>query len=124
MKNLTIIIAVLALLMVSCKTKQQKQTTSVTPVVATDASTGSSNIVAKTKGKVSHEYRPQGCNTVVVLITDGSAEPLTLIPVKTLPAEFDKDGLTIYFNYLPSKMKNPEGCNVGIPAVLSEISFK
>ena len=124
MKNLTIIITVLALFMVSCKTKQQKQTSSVTPVVATDASTGSSNIVAKIKGKVSHEYRPGGCNTVVVVISDASTEPLTLIPVKPLPDEFDKDGMIIYFNYLPSRIKSPEGCTVGIPAVLSEVSSK
>ena len=41
-----------------------------------------------------------------------------------LADDMDKDGLNIYFDYQPLKMKNPEGCNVGIPAEITNISKK
>jgi hypothetical protein len=75
-----------------------------------------------TAGKVSHEYRATGCRTVIIVST--SDEPLTLIPKDDLPEKFDKDGLEILFNFRLLKMLNPEGCSVGIPAELSDISVK
>jgi hypothetical protein len=122
MKNITVLIAILVLAGYSCKTKPQAQTQTQTQT--TDAYSGSTKIVAKTEGKVSHEYRATGCNTVVVVKTDDASNPLVLIPITALPEKFDKDGITLFFNYSLSRIKNPEGCSHGIPAVLTDISLK
>jgi hypothetical protein len=79
--------------------------------------------IGTTLGKVSHQFRETGCATVVIVSKDGQ-EDLTLIPVDTLPKEYDTNGLEIYFNYRLLKVKNPVGCHVGIPARLSDISKK
>ena len=124
MKNLSIIIAVITVLMFSCKTKHQTPTTTQVQSETVDAWAGSTTKNPKTHGKVSHEYRATGCKTVLVVKTDDAANPLVLIPISPLPAEFDKDGVTLYFNYRLSRMKNPEGCTKGIPAEVTEISLR
>jgi hypothetical protein len=118
MKNLLVIIALIIITGLSCKTKPQSQTQSA------DVKTGSTKTVTKTQGKVSHEYRSTGCNTVVIVKTTDAANPIVLIPITALPDKFDKDGLIIYFNYSLSRIKNPEGCSHGIPAVLTDVSLK
>jgi hypothetical protein len=118
MKNLLVLLAIIILTGLSCKTKPQTQTQ------LTDNTSGASKTAVKTVGKVSHEYRATGCNTVVIVKKDETTDPLILIPISALPDKFDKDGLTIYFNYSLSKIKNPEGCSHGIPAVLADISLK
>jgi hypothetical protein len=126
MKNLTVLLAILVLISYSCKTKSktQSQTQTQTQTQVVDTKTGPTKVAVKTQGKVSHEYRATGCNTVVVVKTEDAANPLVLIPIATMSEEFDKDGLTIYFNYSLSRIKNPEGCSHGIPAVLTDISTK
>lgn len=96
----------------SCKTmhtRKKKDTSQEQP-----ASLG------KTIGKVSHEYKNQGCNTVILVETEG--QTLVLIPAEPLPAEFDKNGTTLRFDYHPLKMMQSEGCPKGIPAELVNIS--
>jgi hypothetical protein len=75
-----------------------------------------------TTGKVSHKYRSTGCATVIVFNQDGTE--MTLIPKDKLPKEYDVDGMEIKFNYHSLKMANPQGCNVGMPAEITEISKK
>lgn len=77
-----------------------------------------------TLGKVSHQYKSTGCATVVIVNWQKPEEQIVLIPLDTLLSEFDVDGLEIYFNYQPLKRMNPQGCAVGFPALLSEISKK
>jgi hypothetical protein len=118
MKKVFVVLAILAITGLSCKTKPQVQTQSA------DVKTGSTKTAIKTQGKVSHEYRATGCTTVVIMKTADAANPLVLIPITSIPDKFDKDGLTIYFNYSLSRIKNPEGCSHGIPAELTEVSIK
>ncbi|HNZ41774.1 MAG TPA: hypothetical protein PLI16_04255 [Bacteroidales bacterium] len=73
-------------------------------------------------GRVSHQYRATGCLTVIIV--DKPGESLVLIPYKPLAAQFDKDGLVLKFDYRLLKMPNPKGCEVGIPAELSNVAIK
>ena len=77
-----------------------------------------------TLGKVSHQYRATGCATVVIVKQEDVSDPITLIPRDTLAPAFDMDGLEIWFNYRPLKMRNPAGCKVGMPAELTDITKK
>ena len=96
-----------------CKAKHD----AVKQIAVTSVNAGS------TLGKVSHQYSKTGCATVVIIKKEGEKD-LTLLPKDILSKEFDVDGLEIYFNYRLLKIKNPEGCNVGIPAQLTDISKK
>jgi hypothetical protein len=118
MKNLLVIIALLFVTGLSCKTKPQSE------IQSSDIKSGATKTTNKTQGKVSHEYRATGCKTVVVVKTVDASNPMILIPITALPDKFDKDGLNIYFNYSLSRIKNPEGCSHGIPAELTDISLK
>jgi hypothetical protein len=124
MKNPLIVIAFIAILSISCKTKHQTEVTTQVQTQTVDASSGPTTKYPKTQGKVSHEYRATGCKTVIVIKTDDATNPLVIIPISPLPDAFDKDGLTLYFNYKLSRIKNPEGCMKGIPAEVTEISLK
>ncbi len=73
-------------------------------------------------GRVSHQYRATGCLTVILVDKPGEAH--VLIPREQLASKYDKDGLELNFNYHLLKMPNPKGCEVGIPAELSNISIK
>ena len=77
-----------------------------------------------TVGKVSHQFASKGCATVIVVIADGGGEELVLIPHIPLENKFDREGSEIYFNYRPLKMPQPPGCEKGIPAEITDISFK
>ncbi|MEI6123553.1 MAG: hypothetical protein WCQ95_07975 [Bacteroidota bacterium] len=115
MKNHLVIIAVLALLACSCKTKQHSK-----PI---DPNSGTA-AVGKTVGTVSHQYKSTGCATVIIVKTEDAANPLVLIPKDALVAGLDKDGLELYFDYRLLKMPNPDGCTHGIMAELTNIAKK
>ena len=104
----------LLLMSYSCKTKKPSDQQNSQTVEQTVAK-------GKTLGRISHQYRATGCNTIIVV---ESKDPLVLIPIDTLSQEIDKDGKEIYFDYRVSRIKNPAGCSHGIPAVLSNISKK
>lgn len=110
--GLTILIAV------SCKSKKvessvQKENNQVVVV----------DNKGKTSGTVSHRYRDTGCQTVIN-IDQENGETLILIPSEPIPEHYDFDGKEIFFNYQPLKMPQPENCNAGIPALITEISEK
>lgn len=66
---------------------------------------------AMTLGKVSHRYIKGGC-TSVLLVANGTSEEV-LIPKDKLPAELDKDGQAVRFEYRSLRMPNPGGCTTG-----------
>ncbi len=99
------------LIFTSCKTQPSK--TDSTQIA--DAS--------KTIGIVSHKYNVTGCATVII-VNQTNEEELVLIPSKPLEKNIDADGLEINFNYRMLKMPNPKGCNVGVPAEITNVSKK
>ncbi|HXB40057.1 MAG TPA: hypothetical protein VNZ49_05905 [Bacteroidia bacterium] len=113
MKKLFFLLIVFSFL-IACKSK--KKSDSSQPATKTET------VAGKHKGKISHAYKESGC-AVVIVIQDGSERPVQLIPKDPLPEKFNKDGLLINFNYRLLKMKNPEGCNSGIPAEITDISI-
>ena len=116
MKNIIIFIAIILFLSVSCKT--QKDTSSKVKMEEKDYTRG------KSIGKVSHQYRAGGCNSVIIVEMVGPASYIVLIPKDKLPDSFDKDGMEIYFDYHPLKMPNPPGCIEGMPVEIFNISKK
>lgn len=119
MKTITCLFFISVLIASGCKSNKH--------AIASNASTTSTTqTVAKgnTLGKVSHQYSATGCTTVVIVKLEGQENPLTLIPKDKLASSFDVDGQEILFNYRTLKMPQPAGCNVGIPAELTEISKK
>ena len=81
-----------------------------------------SSVSNKTLGTVSHKYKSAGCNTIIII--EKEKDRLVLIPSQSLPNEFDKDGMEIYFDYNMLKIPSPAGCGEGIPATISNISKK
>ena len=75
-------------------------------------------------GFVSHRYRSTGCSTVLILTGKEDGRETILIPIDTLSAKFDVDGLEITFNYKLQKRPNPPGCSAGMPAFIFDISEK
>lgn len=73
-----------------------------------------------TRGKVSHQFRKSGCATVIIVKGNNGEEELVLIPKDALKKEIDIDGMIIYFNYHPLKMRNPPGCVTGMPAEITD----
>jgi hypothetical protein len=122
MKKYILFLLISSLAVTACKSKKAttasttSTTTTPTPAAMTTRTEGN------TSGKVSHQYRATGCATVIVFNNEGTE--MTLIPKDKLPAEFDVDKLEIKFNYHTLKMANPAGCNVGIPAEITDISKK
>ncbi len=122
MKSYIVLITICLAMATSCKSKKEVAATATVPV--TTAVTEQPATKGNTFGKVSHQYKATGCATVVVVKIEGEEKPLTLIPKDILPSSIDIDGLEISFNYRTLKMPQPAGCNVGIPAELTEISKK
>ena len=114
MKN-TIIVLCAGLLMfaASCKCKEKTQAPQQTQQTQQTQTTKEAKMMApvsnKTFGTVSFQYKSTGCTSVVIVPTEIATQPLILIPKDALPAEFDKDGVEIYFDYRPLKMPNPKG---------------
>lgn len=73
-----------------------------------------------TTGTVSHKYSATGCKTVILV----NESEQVLIPVEGLPAVLDLDGKIITFDFILLRMPQPEGCNTGQPAQLSNVSAK
>src|SRR4051812_13661920 len=114
MKNLFFIL-IIVVSFTACKTKKRI-------IRASFNDPKPAAVIGTTVGKVSHMYQETGCATVVIVKSaDGE---MTLIPKDKLSAEFDVDGLMITFNYRSLKMPNPQGCNVGMPAELTDIAKK
>ena len=105
----------------SCKSKKETTQTSNDVKQTTTVTSNEQMAAPKTKGKVSHLYRNGGCATVVIANVDGNT--LTLIPSIKFVDKFDVDGLAIAFDYRTLKMHNPEGCNVGIPAEIINVTI-
>ncbi len=99
----------------ACKARQ----TAAAPVAAT--ATTMEQTSPSTTGKVSHQYKATGCATVII-VKNGD-EIITLIPSEKLPEQMDVDGLEISFDYRPLRMHNPEGCNAGFPAQLTNLKI-
>jgi len=116
MKNILFIIVIVIFISTSCKTKQ-----SISP---TTKAVEQKSVKGKTLGKVSHQYKPSGCATVIIINKEGQDKPITLIPKDELPKGIDVSGQEIYFDYHTLRMKNPAGCDVGIPAEITNISKK
>ncbi|MCX6232377.1 MAG: hypothetical protein NTZ33_12635 [Bacteroidetes bacterium] len=109
-----LILICIAFTLFSCKsTEKQPVKQSVLTVVK-----------GKNSGIVSQQYKAEGCKTVIIVKTENPKEPLILIPMNDFDAKFDKDKLKISFDYLPLRVKNPDGCNVGIPAEITNITLE
>lgn len=120
MRLFVYIFCIAALITNGCKSKKEASASASTTSVSSQQNTVKGN----TLGKVSHQYSATGCATVIIVKIEGQENPLTLIPKDKLPSSLDVDGLEISFNYRPLKMPQPAGCNVGIPAELTDISKK
>ena len=118
MKNYILIILAFITFNVSCKTKQKTET------FINNNEQIQNKPDTRTIGKVSHQYRASGCSTVIIVNTENQDKPLTLIPREPLPSKLDVDGLGIKFNYRTLRMPNPQGCLVGLPAEITDISKK
>ena len=99
---------------IACKTKQANT------AATSDGDLSTNSIHAK--GIVSHKYKPQGCETIIVC-TSNNSDTLFLIPATPLE-KFDVDGLKISFTYHIVRIHNPKGCHQGIPAQISNITTK
>lgn len=119
MKKYVFFLLISVLAVSSCKSKKKASASADSaPAVASRAEEPAGN----TTGKVSHRYRQSGCATVITFMQDGTET--TLIPSVKLDAGYDVDGLDVRFNYRLLKMPNPEGCNAGIPAEITDLSKK
>jgi hypothetical protein len=112
-KNLFILVLFVAF-GAACKSKKAADSSAST--------TTSEKAIGNTMGTVSHKYKATGCNTVIIVKQEDGE--LTLIPKDKLDKEFDVDDKVIMFNYHTLKMPQPEGCSVGIPAEITDISKK
>lgn len=108
-----VVMAILGASFLGCKSKEAVSSTTNAVQAA---------VVAATTGKVSHMYKDKGCSTVIFV--SGADAELVLIPKDALPADLDVDGMEIKFNYRTLKMPQPQGCEKGIPAELTDISKK
>jgi hypothetical protein len=115
-RSTTVWIATSALTIVfACKSVKQQ------PATQPDKNEASS--LSESTGRVSHEFKASGCETIVRVAVPNSPQPLILIPKDNL-GEFDQDGLEIMFHYQILRMPNPAGCKQGMPAVFTDIRKK
>jgi hypothetical protein len=132
MKTISLIISCIIFLSIACN--HPKETTTISPsfngdsVATSKTDTTSktskpSQLTPKTKGKVSHQFASKGCATVIVVNSENGEEQI-LIPRAPLEKQFDKEGLEIFFNYHPLKMRQPPGCEKGIPAEITDVSLR
>ena len=134
MKSILFILTVVisAASVTSCKSKKAA-TSSLSSSSSTSANstntatmgtstTASSDTQGVNAGKVSHKYRATGCETVIIIMSHDDVAEVVLIPKDKLNADIDIDGQNITFDYRPLKMPQPAGCNVGIPAEITNIT--
>ena len=136
MKLFIAITAFITLLIAFCQKNQNttdketiKQTDSlqshVIEMINGDSSEQTEEVIRqepKTIGKISHRFRKNGCTSVIIVAENNQS--LILVPRTKLDKEIDVDGLEIIFNYHLLKMKNPPGCEQGIPAEISDVRKK
>jgi hypothetical protein len=116
MKTIILFVSLIVAFTPACKTKQKMQT------AAADTEMASATALGSVWGIVSHEFKAEGCPSVLVVNTFGQEEPMVLIPKDALPAAFDKEGTAVRFDYRLLRMPNPEGCGVGNIAEITNIS--
>lgn len=102
-----LLLIVISVIVLSCRSSEDTSATSI--------------IAGKSKGIVSHKYSNSGCKTVIFVLGKDNNIIQTLIPVNGLEKKFDKNNLKISFDFLPLKIKQPEGCNEGMPAEVSNV---
>jgi hypothetical protein len=119
MKKNTLFVFLCFALVSACKPQKQGSTSAASNTASNEVAAA----VGTTSGIVSHKYRSTGCSTVVV-VKQEEGEDLTLIPKDKLAKEYDVDGLNILFNYHTLRMPQPQGCTVGIPAEITDVSKK
>lgn len=127
MKKNILIVLIATVTLFACKSKKDVTTTSASSATTATGSGSTeealtASTAGNTTGKVSHKYRSGGCSTVIIVNQDGTE--LTLIPKDKLSADFDVDGLDVRFNYRTLRMPQPEGCTVGQPAEITDLSKK
>lgn len=111
--NFLIFAIIVFSIIVGCKTVHKTE-------IKNNSISTNSKFETSSSGIVSLHYLKDGCGAVVKL--RNNEENLTLIPTPALDSVFAKEGLVIFFNYRLLRMKNPDGCLVGLPAELTEIS--
>jgi hypothetical protein len=119
MKKYLLIFGVFVAMVVSCKSKKDAASSSTTASTAIVQAV----VAGTTSGTVSHKYNSTGCSTVII-VKQEEGEDITLIPKDKLTKEFDVDGMNILFNYHTLRMPQPQGCTVGMPAEVTDISKK
>lgn len=107
MKKIITSFIVASFTIAGCKTKNSVNTQETT-------------VPQKTIGKVSHQFRSTGCSTIIIVETKDTVNPLILIPRDPLPKKIDKNNLRISFNYHTLKTPQPQGCDKGIPAEITD----
>lgn len=106
-----LLLIMLAVSAIACKSKKSSA-----------ISSGVTTVVGTTVGKVSHEFRPQGCVTVIRVVQD-TGDGIVLIPKDKLDKRYDVHGMQIMFNYTTLRMPQPKGCSEGMPAEITDISI-
>ncbi len=130
MKSIITLVAVISMSFVSCKTPKVASTNSITTnttlTTSTNLSTETSSATGDNQGvyvgKLSHQYKSTGCETVIIIASHDDVAEMTLIPKDKLSKDVDVDGQLIRFDYRPLKMPQPAGCNVGMPAEITNIT--
>jgi hypothetical protein len=125
MKRIILVLAFFTMLSAACKVKATKESSIKNKTATQESSLKAQEMLNnenKTLGKVSHKYKATGCSVVIEINSDGEIQ--TLIPKDKLAAEFDVDGVEIYFNFHVLRMPQPAGCTVGQPAEITDINLK
>ena len=130
MKSIIMLVAVLSMSVVSCKTKKAASASATTSTTSTSTTTASTTANTSATGdnqganvgKISHQYKSTGCETVIVIAAHDDVAEMTLIPKDKLSKDVDMDGQLIRFDYHALKMPQPAGCTVGVPAEITNIT--
>ena len=110
MKWIVLLLLVFSFALSSCKCNKE----------AKKSDTNVTVIIGSTIGTVSHKFRATGCKTVIFV----NQSEQVLIPIEGLPQDLDVDGRVITFDFNLLRMPQPEGCNIGQPAQLSNVAAK
>jgi hypothetical protein len=119
-KIFTLFVSIYVLLILpseACKSKQKTETSAPASI----STVNNQDTNPKTTGTISHTYSK--CGTVIVVPDPKGGAPTILIPGTSI-GEFDIEGIEISFHYHPLKRKNPDGCMIGFPVSIFDISKK